>query len=139
LRFCAHGKTLLRQRQDLETSHHLQLGNLYQLRYVGPRAGVWLAYLQGHENVHREAMVERLGGAAALVDADLAPGPVAMMAAVEEALARSLRIRWCVARNITHPGAIGYYVSSAAKSGFAAAELGLTLLAKRNRHAVIEP
>jgi ureidoglycolate dehydrogenase (NAD+) len=76
----------------------------------------------GEFNPTPNMRVERLGGAAALVDADLAPGPVAMMAAIEEAmaLARSVRVGWCVARNITHPGAIGYFVSSAAKSGFAA-------------------
>jgi ureidoglycolate dehydrogenase (NAD+) len=76
----------------------------------------------GEFNPTPELRVERLGGAAALLDADLAPGPVAMMAAVEEAiaLARSVRVGWCVARNITHPGAIGYFVSAAAQSGFAA-------------------
>ncbi len=64
---------------------------------------------------------QRLGGAAAILDADLAPGPVAMMAAMTEAmaLARELKVGWCVARNITHPGAIGYFALAAAKAGLA--------------------
>jgi len=65
--------------------------------------------------------VKRLGGAAAMLDADLAPGPVAMTAAMDEAMAiaRSHHVGWCVARNITHPGAIGYFALAAAKAGFA--------------------
>jgi len=75
----------------------------------------------GEFNPTPNMRVERLGGAAAFVDADLAPGPVAMMAATEEAiaLARSVQVGWCVARNITHPGAIGFFAATAAKAGFA--------------------
>ena len=75
----------------------------------------------GDFNPRPNIQIERLGGAAAFVDADLAPGPVAMMAAIEEAiaLARAVRVGWCVARNITHPGAIGYFAATAAKAGFA--------------------
>ena len=60
-------------------------------------------------------------GATALLDADLGPGPVAMGAAMDEAiaLAKRYRVGWCVARNITHPGAIGYFAAAAAKAGFA--------------------
>ena len=63
----------------------------------------------------------RLGGAAAVLDADLAPGPIALMAAMEEAiaLARKMQVGWCVARNITHPGAIGYFAAVAARAGLA--------------------
>jgi ureidoglycolate dehydrogenase (NAD+) len=75
----------------------------------------------GEFNPAPNMRVQRLGGAAAFVDADLGPGPVAMMAAVEEAisLAREVRVGWCVACNITHPGAIGYFAATAAKAGFA--------------------
>lgn len=75
----------------------------------------------GEFNPTPEMRMMRLGGAAALLDADLAPGPVAMMAAMDEAtrLARRLQVGWCVARNITHPGAIGYFAAAAAKDGLA--------------------
>lgn len=65
--------------------------------------------------------MRRLGGAAAILDADLAPGPVAMMAAMDEAIATARRVQvgWCVARNITHSGAIGYFAAAAAKAGLA--------------------
>jgi ureidoglycolate dehydrogenase (NAD+) len=35
------------------------------------------------------------------------------------ALARRVQVGWCVARNITHPGAIGYFAAVAAKAGLA--------------------
>lgn len=75
----------------------------------------------GEYNPVPDMRIERLGGAAAILDADLAPGPVAMTAAMDEAvaLARSHRVGWCVGRNITHPGAIGYFAAAAAKAGFA--------------------
>jgi ureidoglycolate dehydrogenase (NAD+) len=65
--------------------------------------------------------MQRLGGAAAILDADLAPGPVAMTAAMDEAVAAARRVQvgWCVARNITHPGAIGFFAAAAAKVGLA--------------------
>jgi len=76
---------------------------------------------RGEYNPAPDMRVQRLGGAAALLDADLAPGPVAMMAAMDEALtlARSVKAGWCVARNITHCGAVGYFAAAAAKAGFA--------------------
>jgi ureidoglycolate dehydrogenase (NAD+) len=75
----------------------------------------------GEFNPVPDMRMQRLGGAAAILDADLAPGPVAMMAAMDEAiaLARSVKVGWCVARNITHSGAIGYFAAAAAKAGFA--------------------
>ena len=53
--------------------------------------------------------VEIRAGAIAVLDADRAPGAVAMSRAMEEALdrAREVHIGWCAARNITHAGAIG--------------------------------
>jgi ureidoglycolate dehydrogenase (NAD+) len=75
----------------------------------------------GEFNPAPNMRMTRLGGAAAILDADLAPGPIALMAAMEEAiaLARKMQIGWCVARNITHPGAIGYFAAAAAKAGLA--------------------
>lgn len=75
----------------------------------------------GEFNPTPNMKMQRLGGAAAILDADLAPGPVAMMAAMEEAtaLAHNVQVGWCVARNITHPGAIGYFAARAAKAGLA--------------------
>ena len=75
----------------------------------------------GEYNPAPDMRLQRLGGAAALLDAELAPGPVAMMAAMDEAiaLARSVKVGWCVARNITHPGAIGYFAAAAANAGLA--------------------
>jgi ureidoglycolate dehydrogenase (NAD+) len=75
----------------------------------------------GEHNPVPDMRMQRLGGAAAILDADLAPGPVAMMAAMDEAVAAARRVQvgWCVARNITHPGAIGYFAAAAAKAGLA--------------------
>jgi ureidoglycolate dehydrogenase (NAD+) len=75
----------------------------------------------GEYNPVPDMRMRRLGGAAAILDADLAPGPVAMMAAMDEAVAAARRVQvgWCVARNITHPGAIGFFAAAAAKAGLA--------------------
>jgi ureidoglycolate dehydrogenase (NAD+) len=75
----------------------------------------------GEYNPVPNMRTQRLGGAAIILDADLAPGPVAMMAAMDEAIAAARRVQvgWCVARNITHPGAIGYFAAAAAKAGLA--------------------
>jgi len=58
-------------------------------------------------------------GAIALLDADRAPGPVGMGRAMDLALdrAREAHVGWCVARNITHAGAVGYYALQAAEAG----------------------
>ena len=65
--------------------------------------------------------VVKRSGAIAVLDADRAPGPVAMMRAVEEAIARAreVHVGWCAARNITHAGAIGYYALKVAETGMA--------------------
>ena len=65
--------------------------------------------------------VEIRAGAIAVLDADRAPGAVAMSRAMEEALdrAREVHIGWCAARNITHAGAIGYFALQAARAGMA--------------------
>jgi ureidoglycolate dehydrogenase (NAD+) len=63
--------------------------------------------------------IESRAGAVSVLEADLAPGPVAMSAAMQEAIerARDVHVGWCAARNITHAGAIGYFALQAARSG----------------------
>src|SRR5262249_49118444 len=55
--------------------------------------------------------VEQRSGAVAVLEADRAPGAVAMAMAMEEAIARAreVHVGWCAARNITHAGAVGYF------------------------------
>ena len=61
----------------------------------------------------------RSAGAIALLDADRAPGPVAMRRAMDEAIAhaRAVHVGWCVARGITHAGAVGHFALRAAEAG----------------------
>lgn len=58
-------------------------------------------------------------GAVATLDAAQAPGPSAMVAAMDTAvdIAGKLGIGWCSARNITHAGAVGYFALRAAERG----------------------
>src|SRR5262245_53239400 len=51
--------------------------------------------------------VEQRSGAIAILEADRAPGAVAMAMAMDEAIARAreVHVGWCAARNITHAGA----------------------------------
>lgn len=60
-------------------------------------------------------------GAIGLLDADRAPGPVAMNRAMDEAIAiaRRLHLGWVVARDITHAGAVGHFALRAAEQGMA--------------------
>ena len=60
-------------------------------------------------------------GAVRVLEADRAPGPVAMAEAMRQAIegARELGICWCGARNITHAGAIGGTTIRAAEAGLA--------------------
>ncbi len=53
------------------------------------------------------------------IEADGAPGPVAMSRAVQEAVAaaRSTGIAWAAVRGTVHTGAIGYYTSQVAAAG----------------------
>jgi ureidoglycolate dehydrogenase (NAD+) len=57
----------------------------------------------------------------AVLEADRAPGAVAMARAMTEAIgrAREVHVGWCGARNITHAGAIGYFALQAAEAGMA--------------------
>ncbi len=65
--------------------------------------------------------VEQRSGAIAVLEADRAPGAVAMAMAMEEAIARAreVHVGWCAARNITHAGAVGYFALQAANAGMA--------------------
>jgi len=65
--------------------------------------------------------VEKRAGAIAVLEADRAPGAVAMTAAMAEAIARAreAHVGWCAARNITHAGAVGYFALQAANEGMA--------------------
>lgn len=60
-------------------------------------------------------------GAIGMLDADQAPGPVAMNRAMDEAIAiaRRLHLGWVVARDITHAGAVGHFALRAAGQGMA--------------------
>jgi ureidoglycolate dehydrogenase (NAD+) len=65
--------------------------------------------------------VERRAGAIAVLEADRAPGAIAMTRAMVEAIARAreVHVGWCSARNITHAGAVGYFALQAANAGMA--------------------
>ncbi len=66
-------------------------------------------------------------GAIGVIEASRAPGPSAMVAAMDTAIetASKLNIGWCSARNITHAGAVGYFALRAAKRGY----IGLVMTA----------
>ena len=70
-------------------------------------------------NARPEMRLLRETGAIALLDADRAPGPIGMARAMEIAItrAREVHVGWCVARDITHAGAVGQYVLQAAEAG----------------------
>ncbi|MFQ1702886.1 Ldh family oxidoreductase [Loktanella agnita] len=63
--------------------------------------------------------LETRNGAVAVLEAGKAPGPSAMVAAMDTAidLAETFNIGWCSARNITHAGAVGYFALRAAERG----------------------
>lgn len=83
----------------------------------------------GNINARPNITVDRSAGAIAVIDCDNAPGPVAMSRAMNEAIERAaeVHIGWCIARNVTHSGAIGYYGQIAAKAGMA----GMVMMASR--------
>ena len=66
-----------------------------------------------------EPHVTTQNGAIAVLEAARAPGPSAMVLAMDTALeiAGRLNIGWCSARNITHAGAVGYFAMRAAEKG----------------------
>src|SRR5215471_15565646 len=75
----------------------------------------------GAINPTPQMRVEKRAGAVAVLEADRAPGAVAMATAMAEAIARAreAHIGWCAARNITHAGAVGYFALQAASAGMA--------------------
>ncbi|MEV5517744.1 Ldh family oxidoreductase [Streptomyces flaveolus] len=81
------------------------------------------AYLElltkGVANAQADLKVESTTPAAAVIDADRAPGPVALSAAADEAVerARAFGIASVGVRRTVHTGAIGYYVSKIAEQG----------------------
>ncbi|WP_405910570.1 Ldh family oxidoreductase [Streptomyces sp. NBC_00828] len=81
------------------------------------------AYLEllakGVANAEPDIRLESSTPAAAVLDADRAPGPVALTAAAEEAVtrARTTGIATVGVRHTVHTGAIGYYVSKIAEQG----------------------
>ncbi len=82
---------------------------------------------QGLINPLANPQVMSRQGAVAIIEAARAPGPSAMVTAVDTALeiAGDLGIGWCSARNITHAGAVGYFALRAAERGY----LGIVMTA----------
>jgi LDH2 family malate/lactate/ureidoglycolate dehydrogenase len=66
--------------------------------------------------------VRRPRSAIAIVDAQAAPGPVALTVAADEAVrgAREAGVGWATVRGTVHAGAVGYYTSQVAAAGMAA-------------------
>lgn len=90
----------------------------------------YVAYMKnGNIHARPDMKVEKRSGAIAVIDSDWAPGPVALSAAMDEAIgrARECHLGWCIVRNITHGGAIGYFAMQAARQGFA----GIVMTASR--------
>ncbi|MEU0227316.1 Ldh family oxidoreductase [Streptomyces sp. NPDC006284] len=81
------------------------------------------AYLEllakGVANAQADLKVESTTPAVAVIDADRAPGPVALSAAADEAVerARAFGVASVGVRRTVHTGAIGYYVSKIAEQG----------------------
>lgn len=76
---------------------------------------------KGEANPKPAITVEQLRSAVAIIDADSAPGPVALTTAMDQAvsMARSAGIAWVAVRGTVHTGAIGYYTDRAAQYGMA--------------------
>ncbi|MFC8371716.1 Ldh family oxidoreductase [Streptomyces sp. NPDC057239] len=74
---------------------------------------------KGVANARADIKVESSTPAAAVIDADRAPGPVALSAAADEAVerARAFGVASVGVRRTVHTGAIGYYVSKIAEQG----------------------
>jgi LDH2 family malate/lactate/ureidoglycolate dehydrogenase len=74
---------------------------------------------KGDANVRPEISVERPRPSVLIVEADRAPGPIALNAAMTEAIetARETGVAWAAVRATTLTGALGYYTSLAAEAG----------------------
>lgn len=91
------------------------------------RVSQYLGMLDRREiNRKPDIAVVRKSGAMALIEADLAPGAVAMSRAMDEAIAIAevSHIGWCTARNVAHAGALGYIASQAVSRPMAAIVMG---------------
>jgi LDH2 family malate/lactate/ureidoglycolate dehydrogenase len=77
---------------------------------------------KGEANTQPRLTVDELRSAIAVVDADAAPGPVALSTATDVAvsMARTAGVAWVGVRGTVHTGAIGYYTERAAQYGMAA-------------------
>lgn len=75
----------------------------------------------GQANPRPTIVIDQLRSALAVVEADAAPGPVALTRAMDEAvsMARSAGAAWVAVRGTVHTGAIGYYTERAAQYGMA--------------------
>jgi LDH2 family malate/lactate/ureidoglycolate dehydrogenase len=75
----------------------------------------------GEAKVRPNVVVAQPRASIVTIDADGAPGPVAMSRAVREAIAtaRNTGIAWAAVRGTVHTGAIGYYTSQVAAAGMA--------------------
>ena len=76
---------------------------------------------KGEANAHPHVEAHRVRDSAILVEADRAPGPLALTLAMREAItvARQTGVAWATVRGTVHTGAIGYYTSMAAAEGLA--------------------
>jgi LDH2 family malate/lactate/ureidoglycolate dehydrogenase len=88
-----------------------------------PRYVAWLE--SGDMNPRPEMRIATETAASVLLEADRAPGPVAMMEGVAHALrkARDAAIGLALVRGTTHTAALGYYTQAAARHGMAAIAL----------------
>ncbi len=75
----------------------------------------------GEAKVQPRLVVAQPRASIITIDADGAPGPVAMSRAVREAIgaARKTGVAWAAVRGTVHTGAIGYYTSLVAEAGMA--------------------
>ncbi|HUA03249.1 MAG TPA: Ldh family oxidoreductase [Solirubrobacteraceae bacterium] len=75
----------------------------------------------GEANARPKLETTRVRAAALVIDADQAPGPVALSYAMREAieLARHAGVAWATVRGTVHTGAIGYYTTLASAQGLA--------------------
>lgn len=76
---------------------------------------------KGEANAHPEMKTTHPRDAVVLIDADRAPGPLALTYAMREAItvAKGTGVAWASVRGTVHTGAIGYYTSMAAAEGLA--------------------
>jgi len=76
-------------------------------------------FKSGEAKARPEIKIDRPRLAALVVDADSAPGPVALQSAMTAAIeaAQFAGVAWAAVRGTVHTGAIGYYAELAAKQG----------------------